>query len=135
MDILQSHAALKQDFVYTSEDEDYWELWPYTGKIYDDCDGFSLNLVKRHFQGFWKPIFQKKAVLYHCQYYGVGHMVVKIDDYYCDNITYTPFKTIPAGYTNFSSYSRFAVVMNMFVFKAEWKYRFRKWVKGLFNKA
>ena len=86
MDIFDSHKALKAKFVYTAEEIDYWKLWPKDAVVRDDCDGFSLNLVLRHFGEFWKPILSGKATLYHCQYLGVGHMVVKIGNYYCDNI-------------------------------------------------
>ena len=45
MTLLDSFKALKADFIYTSEEIDYWKLWPKEGLIKDDCDGFSLNLV------------------------------------------------------------------------------------------
>ena len=52
MDIFDSHKALKAKFVYTAEEIDYWKLWPKDAIVKDDCDGFSLNLVLRHFGEF-----------------------------------------------------------------------------------
>ena len=131
MALLDSFKALKADFIYTSEEIDYWKLWPKEGLIKDDCDGFSLNLVLRHFGSFWKPILTGKAKLYHCKYYGVGHMVVKIEGQYCDNITGTPFVRIPVGYTGFKEYGPLTVLGGFFGFKSKWRYRLLKWVDGL----
>lgn len=131
MDIFDSHKALKAKFVYTAEEIDYWKLWPKDAVVRDDCDGFSLNLVLRHFGEFWKPILSGKATLYHCQYWGVGHMVVKIGNYYCDNISTIPFSTIPPGYTNFSKYSPLTVLFGFYGFKSKWRYRLLKWIDGL----
>ena len=126
MDLRETHAALKADFVYTSESIDYWKLWPKDGVVKDDCDGFALNLVLRYFGSFWKPILTGKAELYHCKYYGVGHMVVKIEGQYCDNITTAPFVRIPAGYTGFSKYNALVVLAGFYGFKSKWRYRLLK---------
>jgi len=120
MDLFKSVADLKSNFIYTPEKIDHWKLWPKKGIVKDDCDGFSLNLVLRHFGEFWKPIFQKKAVLYHCTYYGVGHMVVKIGGYYCDNIQRVPFEQPGQEYAGFKAYSPAVVVLNYFGIKSVW---------------
>lgn len=123
MTIQESHKSLMKNFVYTADPEDYWKLWSKDETVYDDCDGFSLNLIYRHFGKFWWPLIKKDATLYFVKFNEVGHMVVKIDGYYCDNILQVPVKNLDGRYRIVYSYGIFNLLVNKLFVKSEWLFK------------
>lgn len=125
---MDSFYKLRKMYTYTPETRDYWKLWDKNDYIFDDCDGFSLNLIYRHFGEFWKPIFKGYAKVYHCTYYGEGHMVCMIGDKYFDNISTKPMDILPSGYKNIKQYKPISILLSMYIFKSYWMSRLRKFI-------
>lgn len=134
--LLNFQKQFNTTFQYTPDPLDYWRFYPQKGTIKGDCDDYSINFVNRLFKGFWKPILKKEAVLYHCTYYGEGHMIVKVGNYMIDNITKYPFTwtILPEGYDNLTAYSRWDVICNRFIFKSTWLFKIKEAYKKCFSK-
>lgn len=131
--LLNFQKQFNTTFQYTPDPLDYWRFYPQKGTIKGDCDDYSINFVNRLFKGFWKPILTKEAVLYHCEYNGEGHMIVKIGGYFVDNITSTPFDKPAPEYTNLKAYSRYSVVINRFLFKSTWLFKLKEKIKCFYK--
>lgn len=108
----------KQNFTYVSDGpRDTWAIHKEDGPFRGDCEDFAMTLAYRIFKGFWAPLFQGKFSLYQVDHRGVGHMVLKIDGTWYDNIMKNPLDTLPLEYTNIKKINPFMVLLNYYIWR------------------
>lgn len=109
----------KQNFTYVSDGKkDTWTLYKEKGPFSGDCEDFAITLAYRMFKGFWWPLLRGKFSLFFVLYNGGGHMVLKVDDTWYDNIMKNPTQgNLPKEYQVVKRHSVFSTVINFFLWK------------------